>query len=36
MRDVVKGKKWLLLSRWKNLAPSVGNHLKTQFSKLLP
>jgi transposase len=21
MRDVIKGKKWLLLSRWKNLAP---------------
>jgi hypothetical protein len=20
MRDVIKGKKWLLLSRWKNLA----------------
>ena len=24
MRDVVKGKKWLLLSRWKNLAPSTA------------
>jgi hypothetical protein len=21
MRDVIKGKRWLLLSRWKNLAP---------------
>ena len=24
MRDVIKGKKWLLLSRWKNLAPSTA------------
>ena len=24
MRDVIKGKKWLLLSRWKNLAPTTA------------
>ena len=31
MRDVVKGKKWLLLSRWKNLAPRQRGILNRLF-----
>ena len=31
MRDVVKGKKWLLLSRWKNLAPAQRGVLNRLF-----
>jgi len=31
MRDVVKGKKWLLLSRWKNLAPTQRGVLNRLF-----
>jgi len=31
MRDVVKGKKWLLLSRWKNLAPIQRGVLNRLF-----
>ena len=31
MRDVVKGKKWLLLSRWKNLAPRQRGVLNRLF-----
>src|SRR5271165_7635216 len=31
MRDVVKGKKWLLLSRWKNLAPKQRGVLNRLF-----
>jgi transposase len=31
MRDVIKGKKWLLLSRWKNLAPRQRGVLNRLF-----
>jgi len=31
MRDVIKGKKWLLLSRWKNLAPTQRGVLNRLF-----
>ena len=31
MREVVKGKKWLLLSRWKNLAPRQRGVLNQLF-----
>ena len=31
MRDVIKGKKWLLLSRWKNLAPQQRGVLNRLF-----
>jgi transposase len=31
MRDVIKGKKWLLLSRWKNLAPKPRGVLNRLF-----
>jgi transposase len=31
MRDVIKGKKWLLLSRWKNLAPKQRGVLNRLF-----
>jgi transposase len=31
MRDLIKGKKWLLLSRWKNLEPKQRGVLKRLF-----
>jgi transposase len=31
MRDLIKGKKWLLLSRWKNLAPNQRGVLNRLF-----
>jgi transposase len=31
MRDVIKGKRWLLLSRWKNLAPAKRGILNRLF-----
>ena len=31
MRDLIKGKKWLLLSRWKNLAPQQRGILNRLF-----
>ena len=31
MRDLIKGKKWLLLSRWKNLAPRQRGVLNRLF-----
>ncbi len=31
MRDVIKGKKWLLQSRWKNLAPRQRGVLNRLF-----
>jgi transposase len=31
MRDLIKGKKWLLLSRWKNLAPKQRGILNRLF-----
>jgi len=31
MRDVIKGKKWLLLSRWKNLAKNQRGVLNRVF-----
>ena len=31
MRDVIKGKKWLLLSRWKNLVPRQRGVLNRLF-----
>ena len=31
MRDLIKGKKWLLLSRWKNLAPNQRGILNRLF-----